>query len=70
MLLLYFELSCTFPICYIEGASCSSAKAKCLGLNTALFKDKLESVQEFATEVITKQWHSHYNDCLRLPNLP
>ena len=40
------------------------------GLNTALFKDKLESVQEFATEVITKQWHSHYNDCLRLLELP
>ena len=38
--------------------------------SSALYTDKLESVQDFATKVITKQWNTPYNDCLRLLNLP
>ena len=39
--------------------------------STALYTDKLESVQDFATKlIIMKQWHTPYNDRLRLLYLP
>ena len=37
---------------------------------SALYTDKLESVRDFATKVIMKQWNTPYDDCLRLLNLP
>ena len=39
--------------------------------STALYTDKLESVQDFATKLIVmKQWHTPYDDRLRLLYLP
>ena len=38
--------------------------------SSALYTDKLESVQDFATKVITNQWNTPYDDRLRLLNLP
>ena len=38
---------------------------------TALYTDKLESLQDFATKcIIMKQLHTPYDDCLRLLYLP
>ena len=38
--------------------------------NYVLYTDKLESVQDFATKVITQQWNSCYDDQLKLLILP
>ena len=38
--------------------------------SSALYTYKLGSVQDFATNVITKQWNTPYEDRLRLLNLP
>ena len=38
--------------------------------SSALYTEKFESVQDFATKVITKQWNTSSNDRLRLLNLP